>query len=215
MNITAVVQTEIKSIITAETTKRILDTVSNSEEIKSESQKIIVALVKQQREMEDTFKTKMDRAFKEKLDVIQSSINTMMEDIEMRVDNWSTKINNQIDTLDLRQSRLADENNILYKQSIELKVDISKLQIDINSIDNQIQNMNKNRSPQNKPGPGIEPATQNQSSGAQDDGAVTTPTFMSEYPINTIGGPSPILIQFKFIYLLGNHHVKEVESYKL
>ena len=114
-NITAAVQTKIKSIITPETTKRILDTVSNSEEIKSESQKIIGALVKRQREMEDTFKMKMDRDFKEKSDVIQSKINTMMEGIEMRVNNLSTKINNQIDTLDLRQSILANENNILYK----------------------------------------------------------------------------------------------------
>ena len=88
-----------------------------------------------------------------------------------------------------------------------MKVEISKIQIDINSIEDQIQNTNKNRSPQNKAGPGIEPAIQNQSIGAQSDDAVATTTFMSEHPIDTTGGPSPILTPFQFLYFLGNHHV--------
>ena len=69
----------------------------------------------------------MDKDFKEKPDFVKSTMDTMMEGIVMRVDNLSTKINNQFDTLDLRQSILADENNRLYKQSSELKDEISKL----------------------------------------------------------------------------------------
>ena len=77
-----------------------------------------------------------------------------------------------------------------------MKVEISRLQIDINSIEDQIKNTNKNRSPQNKAGPEIEPATQNQSSGAQGNAAVTTPTIIPEHPNDTTCGPSPILTPF-------------------
>ena len=65
----AAVQTKIKNMITPETMKKILDTVSNIDKIKSGLQNIIVALVRRQPEMEDTFKTKMDRDFKEKSDI--------------------------------------------------------------------------------------------------------------------------------------------------
>ena len=212
-NVTAAVQIAIEDIIIPETTKKILDTVINSDKTKGGLQNIIVILVKRQREMEDTLKTKMDRDSKEKSDCFKSIMNTMMEDIEI-VDILSTKIDNQIDTLDLRQSRLVDKIKRLYKQSVKLKVEIFKLQIDINSIDDQIQNTKKNRSTHNVKSPGIESISHSQSSGAQGDDSFMAPICMPKHPINTTGGPSPILTPFQFLYLLGNHHVKEVESYK-
>ena len=66
LNVTAAVQTAIEDIIIPETTKKMLDRIINSDEIKCGLQNKFVALFKRQREMEDTFKTKMDRGFKEK-----------------------------------------------------------------------------------------------------------------------------------------------------
>ena len=141
-------------------------------------------------------------------------MSTMMDGIEMKVDNLSIKIDNQIDTPDLRQSILVDKSNRLYKIFDELKVEISKLHIDINSIHDQIQNTKKNRSTQNENAPEIDPAAHFQGSGAQGNDAVMAPIFMSKHPINTTGDPSLILAPFQFLYPLVNHHVKEVESYK-
>ena len=37
---------------------------------------------------------------------------------------------------------------------------------------------------------------------------------LHDHPIDTQGGRNSIITPFQFLYPLGNHHVKEVESYK-
>ena len=37
---------------------------------------------------------------------------------------------------------------------------------------------------------------------------------MANHPIDTTGGLNPILTPFQFLYPIGNHHVKEIDSHK-
>ena len=81
----------------------------------------------------------MERDFKEETDFVTLTINTMMKDIENRVNDLSNTIDKQMDTLYLCQARLIETNNRLYKQSGDLKTDISNLRIEIDSVDDQLQ----------------------------------------------------------------------------
>ena len=187
-NIDQAAQNAIEELLIPATAKKILEQVTKSREVKDESKSIIVSLVKRQREMEVTFRIKMDREFKEKTDFVTLVINTMMKDIENRVIDLSNTIDKQIDILDLCQARIIETNNKLYKQSGNLKTDIFNLQVEINSVDDQLQEIRENQAAQNRHSPGIEPATTTHSSGAKRNTAAAIPTFMANHPIDINGG---------------------------
>ena len=60
--------------------------------MQDKAQLIYVTMVKQQRELENTFKPKMDRDFKEKSDSMTIKIDKMIIDIEQQVGKLSDTI---------------------------------------------------------------------------------------------------------------------------
>ena len=91
-NVNQVIQNAIEELFIPATTKKILKQVTESREVKDESKSITISLVKHQREMEEMFRTKMDRYFKEKTDFVTLTMNNMMKGIENRVNNLSNTI---------------------------------------------------------------------------------------------------------------------------
>ena len=66
LDVDAAVQLAIGKCMTAETTKRVITKAIDTTTMQEEAQNVIVTMVKRQREIENTFKLKMDRDFKEK-----------------------------------------------------------------------------------------------------------------------------------------------------
>lgn len=91
-----------------------------------------------------------------------------------------------MDTLDERQTRLIEENNKIYKQSGEIKDNISKLRVEIESVDSNLQTTTQHRYAPNLHPSGIEPAPYSNSNSTQRDDAPVRPNFMANHPIGTI-----------------------------
>ena len=161
--------------------------------------------------MEDTFKTKIDQDFKAKTDAASDAMDTMVARITSEGDHLKNIINQQMTVLDVRQATLVEENTRLHQDMYCLKLEVKQI---IDSVA---------KAHEGDTVPHISPLIEVRNQGGikpdpilYGDGAVhdKNTNFLHDHLIDTQGGRNPILTPFHFHYPLGNHHVKEVESYK-
>ena len=218
-NVEKVVQQAIEKCMADTPTLKLIEQVTSSIELNNTGNEIIQSLVKRQRKMEETFKTKMDRDFTDKCDISRTTMNEMLKEIEGRVDKLSITIDSQMDTLDTRQIKIVTTNNKLYEDIDALKIIVAQLESKVESTGTRVHEMMTSPDIAPESSPGIEPGTQRNSTAkhsadAYSGGATQHATFMASHRINTGTEPHPILTPSQFLYPLGNYHVKEVESYK-
>ena len=179
-------------------TSRFLEDINSSAQVHNKSKHIIIALVKRQRAMEHTFISKMDKNLKLKYDKADELIAKVTATIDARLEKCKSEYNLQMDEIHDRQQELIDENNRLYKDVMSMKSKVSQIEARNETLEIFLQT-----------------TTNTRDNDTHRDNTPHTQPFMGNHHINTMSQDRhPILTPFQFLNPIGNHHVKEVESYK-
>ena len=177
-------------------TLQFLADIKNSKQVQDTSKDIIVALVKRQQAMERVCIFKMDKDFEMKSEEATASIEMMMATVDDWLEKMRNLCNTQLTKIYDKQQLLIDENNCLYTDIDQMKSEIKFLKSRNDHI-------------------GVTTDTNRGATSPPHENAPRTHSFFERHPIDTTTQDiHPIFTPFKLLHPIGNHHVKEVESYK-
>ena len=169
------------------------------ESIENKSKEITDTFKKKHETLERKYNNQLDKKYAGKEEVSTRMMNTALYNMEKRVENMKKLTSNQMDKLEERQAKLVNENDMIYKYTEFLKLEIAQLKSQRETVQDEYTQ------------------TQNKIIGNKydEDTKEYGFNFMKKYQIDSrTKNRQPNLRPFQFLYPKENHYTREVEIHK-